>query len=180
MIQGNPDLYIKALRFAAQAHGDQKVPGTNLSYLVHLTSVCLEVMTALPQQNDLNADLAIPCALLHDVIEDTRMTYQQVEQEFGKAIADGVLALTKDESLEKEERLKDSLKRIRQQPYEIWIVKLADRISNLQPPPHFWSQTKIKKYYLQSKQIYESLKSADTYLANRLAGKIKEYEKYLR
>jgi (p)ppGpp synthase/HD superfamily hydrolase len=40
-----------------------------------------------------NADLAIQCALLHDVIEDTPTTCQEVEQQFGAAVAKGVLAL---------------------------------------------------------------------------------------
>jgi (p)ppGpp synthase/HD superfamily hydrolase len=173
------DRYKKALHFAARAHGDQKVPGTQLPYLLHLTSVSLEVISALPNRPDGDADLAIVCALLHDVIEDTEVTFELVQREFGKAVAEGVLALTKDESVPKDQRLADSLKRIRQQPPEIGMVKLADRISNLQPPPAFWTQEKIKQYFAESKMVYEMLQSADAYLADRLLGKIREYEQYL-
>ena len=175
----NPDDYKKALHFAAQAHGDQKVPGTQLPYLLHLSSVCLEVISALPNRPDGDADLAIVCALLHDVIEDTEVTFKLVQREFGKAVAEGVLALTKDESVPKDQRLLDSLKRILQQPPEIGMVKLADRISNLQPPPAFWTQEKIKQYFAESKMVYDMLQSADVYLADRLLGKIREYEQYL-
>ena len=173
------DRYKKALHFAAQAHGDQKVPGTQLPYLLHLTSVCLEVINALPNRPDGDADLAIVCALLHDVIEDTEVTFEQVQRNFGKAVAEGVWALTKDESVPKDQRLLDSLKRIRQQPPEIGMVKLADRIGNLQPPPAFWKQDKIKQYFAESKLVYDMLQSTDSYLADRLLKKIGEYEKYL-
>jgi len=47
----------------------------------------------------------------------------------------GVSALSKDEAVPKEKELEDSLHRIREQPAEILMVKLADRITNLQPPP---------------------------------------------
>lgn len=175
----HPDDYKKALHFAAQAHGDQKVPGTQLPYLLHLTSVCLEVIGALQNRPESNADLAIICALLHDVIEDTEVTFEQVQRNFGKAVAEGVWALSKDESIPNDQRLLDSLKRIQKQPAEIGMVKLADRISNLKAPPHFWSKDKRKRYLTESRLVYEMLKSADAYLAERLLKKIGEYEQYL-
>ena len=173
------DRYKKALHFAAQAHGDQKVSGTQLPYLLHLSSVCLEVISALPHQPECDADLAIICALLHDVIEDTEVTFELVQREFGKAVAEGVYALTKNESVPEDQRLLDSLKRIQEQPPEIGMVKLADRISNLQSPSAFWTPDKIKNYFDESKVVYEMLQSTDSYLADRLLKKIGEYEQYL-
>ena len=60
--------YIKAYNFAAEAHKGQKVPGTDLPYIMHLSLVSMEIMAALSVENDLDGDLAIQCALLHDTI----------------------------------------------------------------------------------------------------------------
>jgi len=61
------------------------------------------------------------CAILHDTIEDTKFNYDKVKELFGEKIANGVLALTKDESLPtKNEMMLDSLERIKKQPKEVW------------------------------------------------------------
>ena len=59
------------------------------------------------------------------------------------------------------------------------MVKLSDRITNLQPPPKYWDKEKIKKYRNESFLILEKLGEANQYLAERLQIKIAEYRKYL-
>ncbi|MEJ2749737.1 MAG: HD domain-containing protein, partial [Anaerolineae bacterium] len=93
----SPEAYTKAYRFAAEAHNGQLFPGTELPYLMHLSFVAMEIMAALAREPKWEGNLAVQCALLHDVIEDTAVSYEDVESEFGTAVADGVLALTKDE-----------------------------------------------------------------------------------
>jgi len=95
----------------------------------------MEVLMANANTEDFNVALAIQAALLHDTIEDTDTTFSEVEENFGTAVANAVLALTKNESLPKEEQMMDSLKRIKKLPYDVWAVKMADRITNLQKPP---------------------------------------------
>ncbi len=142
------DIYQNTIQFAAQKHIEinQTIPGTNLPYVVHLSNVAMEILVAAGQSESFNTGLAVQLALLHDVLEDTGATFEELSEKFGKAVAEGVLALTKDAELPKDERMADSLKRIRQQPREVWAVKLADRITNLQKPPHFWTSEKIEKY----------------------------------
>ena len=139
------DNYIKAYRFAAHAHEGQLYPGTEISYIMHLSFVSMEIIGALSIEQ-CNGDLAVQCAILHDTIEDTDVTFEQLESEFGLSVADGVWALTKDNNLPKHLQMSDSLQRIKEQPLEIWMVKLADRITNLQAPPHYWKQDKIIQY----------------------------------
>ena len=92
--------YIKACRFAAQAHRGQLVPGSDLPYLMHLNLVSMEILAALSAESGHNGDLAIQCALLHDTIEDTDTSYEQIESIFGISVADGVAALSKNPALE--------------------------------------------------------------------------------
>ncbi|MBN1891019.1 MAG: bifunctional (p)ppGpp synthetase/guanosine-3',5'-bis(diphosphate) 3'-pyrophosphohydrolase [Thermoflexales bacterium] len=173
------DEYIRAYRFAAIAHQGQSVPGTDLPYIVHLSLVCMEVIAALIAEQGHDENLAVQCALLHDVIEDTGVTYEQVQQEFGSAVADGVLALSKDPALPKPAQMPDSLQRIQEQPQEIWLVKLADRISNLQPPPHYWTQDKIVAYRQEAIQIQDALGAASPFLSARLTLKIEAYLRHI-
>lgn len=169
----DPDLYKRALDFAAAAHQDQKVPGSGFPYVVHLTKVAAEVMRACTAQHD--ASLAVACALLHDSIEDAGVTKPQVEAAFGPKVADGVDALTKRESVPKEHRMRDSLDRIRAQPFEVAMVKLADRITNLEPAPPHWSAEKRAAYRAEASVILEALEGRCPPLEQRLAQKISEY-----
>lgn len=175
----NPDTTQKALRFAAQAHDGQLAPGSSLPYIVHPVLVCMEVMAALRLSPEHDGELAVCCALLHDVLEDTPVSYAALEAEFGAAVAAGVLALSKDPALPKAQQLPDSLKRIREQPGEIWLVKLADRISNLAPPPVYWSRDKRHDYREDAMLILDALGSASPYLAGRLREKITAYKAYI-
>jgi (p)ppGpp synthase/HD superfamily hydrolase len=171
------DLYTKAWNFASRAHKGQKVPGSDLPYITHVGNVAIEVMSAIAMSSSVHdPDLAIQCALLHDVLEDTRVTYEHLNTEFGQDVADGVLALTKNPDLKnKADKMQDSLNRIMKQPAEVWIVKLADRIVNLQPPPKHWTKVKIREYHEEAINIHTVLGSANEVLASRLLDKIKSY-----
>ena len=177
----NQEKYIKAWNFASLVHHGQLVPGTDVPYINHIGNVVMEAMAAIVHDKDIkNPDLLVQCALLHDVIEDTNSTYDEIEKEFGVEIADGVLALSKDQNLpSKVEQMKDCIERIRKQPKEVWMVKLSDRIANLQPPPKHWDKEKIYIYRNESILILEKLGEADQYLAERLQIKIAEYRQYL-
>jgi hypothetical protein len=170
--------YISTYRFAAKAHRGQNVPGTNFPYLSHLSMVTMEVMSALTIEEGLDGNFAVQCALLHDVIEDTKTTFDEVAEAFGQQVARGVLALSKNGALEKSKQLGDSLKRILLEPKEIWMVKLADRITNLQPPPAHWTKEKIVGYREEAIEILAKLGSANRTLAERLEQKIEQYRRY--
>lgn len=179
MSSWSQDLYIKAYRFAAEAHRWQRVPGTHLPYIMHLSFVAMEVLAAAAVEDIREVDLAVQCALLHDTLEDTFVRYDKVLRTFGEPVAKGVLALTVNKKLPKEEQMPECLDRIRQQPREIWMVKLADRITNLQPPPRHWSAKRIGEYHLEAQVILASLKEASPFLAQRLTTKLRDYAAFV-
>jgi (p)ppGpp synthase/HD superfamily hydrolase len=170
----SPDLFVRALELAARAHGDQKTPH-GFPYLVHVCSVTMEVMACLRVEPGHDEDLAIACALLHDVLEDTPTPVSAVVARFGQRVADGVKALTKSPALPKAEAMRDSLERIQQQPPEIALVKLADRITNLAPPPPYWTADKIASYRAEAELIHTTLGSASPTLSQRLRERIAAY-----
>ena len=172
------ETYLKACRFAAEAHQGQRFPGTELPYLYHLTLVAMEVIAALHAEPHHDGELALCCALLHDTLEDTKVTPEEITEKFGESVASGVLALTKDSRLDKAEQMPRSLMRIQAQPPEIALVKLADRITNLQPPPPDWTPEKCARYLQEARTIYDALHPASPFLAARLKQKMETYRIY--
>ena len=174
------DRWIAAWRFAAAAHLGQLFPGTDLPYIVHLGMVVMEVAAALAAEPGKDGDLAVVCALLHDTVEDTSVTASDLSERFGPDVAAGVVALTKDESLPKSAQMPDSLRRIREQPREVWMVKLADRITNLQPPPRHWPGDQVRRYRDEAITIRDALGSASPFLLARMEAKLASYEGFTR
>lgn len=171
----NQGLHVRAWRFAAQAHAGQTMPDSDLPYLVHIGSVTLEVTAALAAEGG-DADLALPCAILHDTIEDTATSQAQLQTDFNRRIADGVLALSKDPTIPgKLDQMRDSLRRIREQPREIWMVKLADRIANLSEPRPVWSPERRQAYADEARLILAELGAASKHLQERLEKSIERF-----
>lgn len=88
-------------------------------------------------------------------------------------------ALTKNKALPPAERMSDSLRRILEEPVEIGMVKLADRICNLAGPPGHWTAAKIAAYREEAVVINHSLKHCSGFLAARLQEKIEAYKAYI-
>lgn len=177
----NQDTYRKALQFVALSHAAQKIPGTQLPYLTHIANVVMEVQLALVHtvSHSMDADFAIQCACLHDVIEDTSITFNDIEKEFGLRVAEGVLALTKNTNFPLETQMDDSLERILMQSEEVRLVKMADRVDNLYQPPHFWTLAKRQAYRMEAFKILEKLGGVNRYIENRLQERIEDYLVFL-
>lgn len=173
------ETYQKAMRFAGEKHACQQVPGTTANYLLHISCVAMEVLQAHCEEPDFDLAFAIKVAILHDTLEDTNTKPDELTFHFGTEITAGVQALTKDKSLPaKQERMEDSLGRILAQPKEIAIVKIADRITNLQKPPDYWTGTKRAAYLEEAKVIAKVLSGKHPFLDKRIQRKISEYKAY--
>ena len=170
-------LYQEAIKFATAKHQEkgQKVKGTKLPYVVHLSNVAMEILVAASRTRDFDLIFAVQLALLHDTIEDTETTFDEIKDLFGEDIAKGVLALSKNEELLKDKQVPDSLRRIKELRKEVWAVKLADRITNLQPAPPEWSDQKRIEYIRDANMILDELRDGNRYLSKRLEAKISEY-----
>jgi len=173
------DMYKRHLSIALKAHKDQLTPH-GLPYAFHILSVATEIIHALPHENIRldEADVAIACALLHDVMEDT--DYDLINEDLDPEILDGVKALTKDTSLlSKQKQMEDSLDRLKLLPEYIQMVKISDRITNLDIPPAHWDSKKIISYQEEAKAIMTELRSPSMYLVTKLNNKIDEYSRYI-
>lgn len=174
------DKYLAAWNFASANHNGQTLPGSDIPYINHLGLVAMEATAALANNSIDNPNLLVVCALLHDLIEDTSTTFEDIKNTFGADVAEGVLALTKNDELpSKPEQMRDCLRRIKNQPIEVWMVKLCDRITNLQSPPKHWNQERTINYQNEARLILDQLGEASPFLAERLTMKIDAYNQYL-
>lgn len=173
------EIYQDAMRFAGEKHAGQEVKGTKANYLLHLSCVAMEVLQAHCEEPGFDLPFAIQVAILHDTLEDTDTTPEELDQHFGRPVREGVQALTKKSGDTKQERMEHSLKRILEQPKEVAIVKIADRITNLQEPPGSWTGAKRAAYLEEARVIASLLSGRHACLDERMKRKISEYETYL-
>ena len=120
----------RAYKMARNAHGEQK-RATGEPYIIHPVAAALTVV-------QLGMDTDTVCAaLLHDVVEDTSVTLEEVQKEFGPDVAtmvDGVTKLSKIKFVSKEEAQAENVRKMMiamAKDVRVIIVKLADRLHNM-------------------------------------------------
>lgn len=170
----------ETLNFAVRAHQGQKIKfPSDVDYSAHIFGVALTAFEFAKDEN-VNMDLVVSVALLHDTIEDTSVTYQDIENQFGKEIADGVLALTKNEDLPKEQQMEDCLNRIlKLDKKEIAIVKLSDRCFNTRCRVENWSVEKQEQYIYEAKNICDKIGFYCLPLKNKIMSNISKIKNCL-
>ena len=155
-------LLLKALAFAASKHKDQRRKDVQASpYINHPISLA-NILCNEAHITDINVVCA---ALLHDTIEDTDTSEEELEQEFGSDIRDIVLAVSDDKTLEKSERKQRQIDHAKQLSHEAKLVKLADKISNLrdisESPPAEWSLERRQEYFDWAKSVIDQIRGTN-------------------
>lgn len=170
------DEILKAFNFAKEKHQGQVYHRDGgVPYITHCEEV-FNTLKNLSNKQSLNLELLGQVAFLHDTLEDTQTTYEELVENFSKQVADGVLALSKNSELPREVVLRDSLIRIKSQPIEIHMVKMADRIANLQGINKAWDVKKSVSYLEDSKEILFFLSASHKELSSILTSSISKYK----
>jgi len=116
----------KAIIFATKAHTGQFRKGTNTPYILHTLEAGI-IVSQIKSDEDL-----ICSAILHDVIEDTDITFEIVKKKFNERIAHIVASESEDKSKSWKERKRYTLESLTKQKSEdIGIVALGDKLSNM-------------------------------------------------
>lgn len=116
----------KAIIFATNAHANQFRKGSNTPYILHPLEAGIIV-----SQITCDEDL-ICAAILHDVVEDTKITIEMVKSEFNDRIANIVLSESEDKSRSWKHRKAHTLKSLKEEKSEeVGIVALGDKLSNM-------------------------------------------------
>ena len=121
-------LVLRAARFAAWKHRHQRRKGKGrLPYINHP----LDLAHVLWFEGQVTDPIVLAAALLHDTVEDTQTSVQELQGEFGEQIAGVVMETTDEKSLDWRVRKKLQITRARGASIEARLVKLADKICNL-------------------------------------------------
>ena len=162
--------------FASLAHKNQKMVEPEVPYFTHVIGVASNVLEAYYNgKHPFDLDYALKLAILHDIIEDTEICYQNLENKYGERVAKGVLALTKNEEINKNFRIEEAISRIKLCDKEVAIVKLADRVFNMRSKPACWDKSQCERYYNDAKKIFYELGYANEYLKQKLKERIEWY-----
>jgi len=145
---------LEAAHFAAEKHARQKRKGAaGEPYINHLIEVA-ELVAASISEPDINLVIA---ALLHDTIEDTATTKEELTRRFGSDVADLVAEVTDDKTLPKQERKRLQIETASKKSPRAQTLKVADKISNLRAilssPPVDWDQARRQEYFAWAQRV---------------------------
>ena len=165
--QFDTNLLLKALSFAAFKHRHQVRKGSEpVPYINHPIALA----DLLVRTGNISDPEIIAAALLHDTIEDTCTTAEELTAEFGPVISQLVAELTDDKRLLKEERKRLQLEHASSLSPHARIVKLADNVCNLRDivrdPPAGWPVERKQQYFDWAKSIVDEIRGTNVELEN--------------
>lgn len=154
-------LVIRAAAFAAERHRRQRrLDAERTPYINHP----LALADVLANEGGIDDAVVLCAALLHDTIEDTATTAEEIESAFGAKIAAVVLEVSDDKGLSKAERKRLQIEHAAHASSEAQLVKLADKICNLRDllaaPPRGWSAERKREYFDWSARVIDALRGA--------------------
>ncbi|XP_026825495.1 guanosine-3',5'-bis(diphosphate) 3'-pyrophosphohydrolase MESH1 isoform X1 [Ooceraea biroi] len=141
-------LIIKCVNFAAEKHRNQRRKDVDQTpYINHP----LGVANILIQEGKVFDSIVILAAILHDTVEDTDTTFEEIEREFGREVCQVVREVTDDKTLPKAERKRLQVQHAPHLSREAKLVKLADKLYNLRDlersTPIGWTNERVKEYF---------------------------------
>jgi len=158
----NTGLLLKALAFAAHKHRDQRRKDVEASpYINH--PIALAVV--LCNEGGVTDENVLCAALLHDTVEDTKTTLEELTENFGNIISGIVMEVTDDKNIEKADRKRLQIEHAAHSSHQAKLVKLADKISNLRDivasPPDGWDLKRKQEYFDWAKKVIDQVRGTN-------------------
>ena len=150
----DPAKLLKGISFAAEKHRGQHRKDAEASpYINHPIAVA----TVVAAEGAVSDEAMLLAAVLHDTVEDTQTTPEELEEHFGSQVATLVRELTDDKSLKKAERKRLQIEHAQNSSARAKQVKIADKICNVRDmttrPPAGWSLQRRQEYLRWSQQV---------------------------
>jgi guanosine-3',5'-bis(diphosphate) 3'-pyrophosphohydrolase len=168
-VKGELALLLKALAFAAYKHRDQRRKDAEASPYINHPIALADVLV----NEGGVTDVEVLCAaLLHDTVEDTATTHEELADAFGSRIARIVAEVTDDKRLPKAERKRLQVEHAPHLSREAKLVKLADKVCNLRDvaerPPAGWDLARRQEYFDWARQVIDGLRGTPGAESRRL------------
>ncbi len=161
-------LILRAAEFAAHKHRDQRRKDAGASpYINHP----LTVANVLRSEGGISDPVILAAALLHDTLEDTETSYEELRGQFGDEIADVVVEVTDTKWLAKQSRKRLQVSKAGHSSTRAAAVKIADKICNvrdmLSSPPEGWTLQRKQEYFDWAAQVVAAVRGAHAALEQR-------------
>jgi guanosine-3',5'-bis(diphosphate) 3'-pyrophosphohydrolase len=174
-------LVLKAAEFAAQNHEGQIRKGRDeWPYIDHLKSVA----RVIAEVGGIEDPEILAAAWLHDTIEDTETTPEELEATFGKRVRQLVEEVTDDKSLPKDERKQMQIQHAPALSPNAVLIKLGDKISNIidvtNTPPTQWTLQRRKKYLDWAEEVIDKCPKVNKALVQNFSEVLKKGRRLLR
>lgn len=161
-------LILKAADFAAHKHRDQRRKGIEASpYINHP----IDLANILRNEGGVIDPVILAAALLHDTLEDTETSWEELRGQFGEEIADVVAEVTDTKWLSKGARKRLQISKASHSSLRARAVKIADKISNLRAilasPPPDWPLERKQAYFDWAKQVVDGVRGGYPKLEQR-------------
>lgn len=152
---------VKAAQFAAEKHKNQRRKDADASpYINHP----LALASVLAVDGGVENPEVICAALLHDTIEDTKTTAEELIAIFGDKVTGIVLEVTDNKTLDKPARKEEQVRHAPHISPEAKLVKLADKICNLRDilasPPADWNADRKREYFDWAARVVAGLRGS--------------------
>lgn len=156
------DYFIKAVAFAANKHKNQRRKDAEASpYINHPIALA----NVLANEGGIANKDVLCAAILHDTIEDTETTEDELRKEFGDKITSIVLEVTDDKTLPKDVRKQNQIDHAPNSSIEAKMVKLADKICNVRDiismPPVNWTVERKRAYFKWSSDVVAGIRGTN-------------------
>lgn len=175
MIESDVHQVIQAVLFAINKHRLQKrKDAMQTAYIIHPIGVAY-LLLSIGHVRDPDMIIA---ALLHDTVEDTATTYEEITLQFSSRVAEFVREMTDDKSLPKLERKRLQIENAPHKSAGAAQIKLADKLYNLKDlmdkSPVDWSQERVQEYFKWAKHVVDRLPWVNASLKHAVDLVIKE------
>jgi (p)ppGpp synthase/HD superfamily hydrolase len=156
------NILLTAIEFASRKHTDQRRKDQRQSpYINHP----IQVAWLLNSVGKVEDPAVLAAAILHDTVEDTATTPEELRRTFGEEITSIVMECTDDKSLPKEERKRLQVEHAPHKTPSAKCVKLGDKISNIvdisHSPPSSWTNERIVEYLDWAEKVVAGLRGAN-------------------
>lgn len=151
-------LIVRAAHFAADKHRDQRRKDVHATPYINHPLTLAQILT---EEGGVIDPVVVAGALLHDTVEDTQTTFEELEATFSREVADVVREVTDDKTLQKHERKQAQIDHAASISPRAKLVKLADKIANCRDvashPPHDWDLNRRREYFEWASKVVEAL-----------------------
>ncbi len=163
-LSGTP-LILEALAFAAFKHRDQRRKDVHATPYINHPIALARVLSV---EAGIKSSEVLVAALLHDTIEDTKTTREELARRFGRRIASIVAEVTDDKSLRKPARKRAQVEHAPHLSRQARLVKLADKTCNIRDvannPPKGWPLKRRREYFDWAKAVVDRIRGTNAKL----------------